>query len=108
MKDVKKLKGQQLFEYYTPQVASKTKYYFKHTFKYIITSSTLENSRTCSTENIKQIIIMGNYTKYRYYKGENENPLTVISIVLHLFFGKPDMFLTLLISKRIFCPLQLL
>jgi hypothetical protein len=33
MKDVKKLKGQQLFEYYTSKVASKTKYYFKHTFK---------------------------------------------------------------------------
>jgi hypothetical protein len=30
----KKLKGQQLFEYYTHKVASKTKYYFKHTFKY--------------------------------------------------------------------------
>jgi hypothetical protein len=34
----------------------------------------LENSRTCLTENIKQTTIMGNYTKYRYYKGENENP----------------------------------
>ena len=34
----------------------------------------LENSETCLTENIKQITIMGNYTKYRYYKGENENP----------------------------------
>jgi hypothetical protein len=33
----------------------------------------LENSRTCLTENIKQTTIMGNYTKYRYYK-ENENP----------------------------------
>jgi hypothetical protein len=60
MKD-KKIKGSTIVWILYFKVASKTKYYFKHTFKYII-SSTLENSRTCSTENIKQIIIMGNYT----------------------------------------------
>jgi hypothetical protein len=52
----------------------------------------LENSRTCLTENIKQTTIMGNYTKYRYYKGENENLLTVQLIAPRLFFGKPNMF----------------
>jgi hypothetical protein len=41
---------------------------------------------------------MGNYTKYRYYKGENENPFVVISIVLHLFLA--NQVLTLLISKE--------
>jgi hypothetical protein len=80
MKDVKKLKGQQLFEYYTlTRWLVKLNIISSIHSNIITSSSTLENSRTCSTENIKQIIIMGNYTKYRYYKGD-ENPLTVISI----------------------------
>jgi hypothetical protein len=52
----------------------------------------LENSRTCLTENIKQTTIMGNYTKYRYYKGENENPFDGSIDSPSFLFGKPNMF----------------
>jgi hypothetical protein len=68
----------------------------------------LENSRTCLTENIKQTTIMGNYTKYRYYKGENENPLTVQLIAPRYSLASRICFLTLLISKRIFFTASLI
>jgi hypothetical protein len=71
-------------------------------------SSMLENSRTCLTENIKQTTIMGNYTKYRYYKGENENPFDGSIDSPSFILWQARCFLTLLISKRIFCSLQLL
>jgi hypothetical protein len=48
---------------------------------------------------------MGNYTKYRYYKGENENPFNSYIDSASSILWQAEYVLTLLISKRIFCPL---
>jgi hypothetical protein len=62
----------------------------------------LENSRTCLTENIKQTTIMGNYTKYRYYKGKKMKTLLTVQLIAPRFHSLSKYVLTLLISKRIF------
>jgi hypothetical protein len=60
MKDVKKIKGSTIVWYILPRWLVKLNIISSiHSNNNL--SGTLENSRTCSTENIKQIIIMGNY-----------------------------------------------